>query len=176
MSLIAVFGAAVWSGGRASPSLARRIRFAVKAADAAPDAVVLCSGGIGRHPPSEAAVMAEGLVAAGVARERLILDEASLDTFDSVVVVARAARERGDAQVVVCSDGYHVPRIRLMLAVLGVRTRAGPCDERPGLPHLLRMSLREALAIPYDLALIVLRRRSIRPSPRRGHSADQIGR
>lgn len=160
MSLIALFGAAVWPGGRPSPSLSRRIRFALKAAKAAPEALVLCSGGVGRHPPSEASVMAQELAAAGVAPERLILDEASLDTFDSVVVVARRARADG-LEVIVCSDGYHTPRIRLMLALLGVRTRAGPCDERPGLPHLLRMSLREALAIPYDLSLVLLRRRRL---------------
>jgi vancomycin permeability regulator SanA len=158
-TLIALFGAAVWPGGRASPSLARRIRFAAQAAEAEPGAMLLCSGGVGRHPPSEASVMARELAAMGVAVERLILDDVSLDTFDSVALVAR--RARGVAEVVVCSDGYHIPRIRLMLALLGVRTRAGPCDERPVLSNRLRMSLREALAIPYDATLVILRRRRI---------------
>lgn len=160
-TLIAIFGAAVWPGGRASPSLARRIRFASEAARLNPQALLLCSGGLGGHPPAEAAVMARELTALGVAAERLILDEASLDTFDSVVVVARKARELGVRDMVVCSDGYHLPRIRLMLGTLGLRTRAGPRGERPALPNLIRMSLREALAIPYDLALVLIRRRRI---------------
>jgi vancomycin permeability regulator SanA len=160
-SLIAVFGAAVWPGGRPSPSLMRRIRFAAAAAEAAPDASILCSGGVGRHPPSEAAIMARELAALGVARERLILDEASLDTFDSVAAVARRVRSLDPMEVVVCSDAYHLPRIRLMLALLSVPTRPAPCAERPTLANLLRMSLREALATPYDTALVIVRRRRI---------------
>lgn len=160
-TLIAVFGAAVWPGGRASPSLARRIRFAARAAQRDPDAVLFCSGGVGRHPPSEASVMAAGLVKLGVSADRLILDEASLDTFDSVVAVAREARALDVRDVVVCSDGYHLPRIRLMLGLLGVRTRGASVTERPGFRHGLRMGLREALAIPYDAALVLARRRRI---------------
>lgn len=160
-TLIAIFGAAVWPGGRASPSLMRRIRFAARAAERDPDALLLCSGGVGQHPPSEAAVMARDLTAMGVRAGRLLLDEASFDTFDSVVVAARHAREIGACRVVVVSDGYHLPRVRLMLGLLGVHTRAAPHDERPALPNLLRMSLREALAIPYDAALVIIRRRKV---------------
>jgi vancomycin permeability regulator SanA len=139
----------------------RRIRFAAQAAEGEADAPLLCSGGLGRHPPSEAVAMARELTAMGVAAHRLILDEDSLDTFDSVVAVVAKAGELGLHDVVVISDGYHLPRIRLMLGLFGVRTRAGPCRERPALANLLRMSLREALAIPYDLALVVMRRRKI---------------
>lgn len=156
--LIAIFGAAVWSGGRASPSLLRRIRLAAVAAEQSPDSPILCSGGVGRHPPSEASIMARELAAMGVDAARLILDEDSLDTFDSVAVVARRA---AGGQVIVVSDAYHQPRIRVMLALLGVTARPGPTHERPGWRHGLRMSLREALAIPYDAALVVLRRRRI---------------
>lgn len=160
-TLIAIFGAAVWPGGLASHSLLRRIRVAAQAAERDPGALLLCSGGLGRHPPSEAAVMARELMAMGVSAERLILDEESLDTFDSVVVVVRKARELAVRNVAVCSDGYHLPRIRLMLGLLDTPTRAERCAQRPTLPNLLRMSLREALAIPYDLALVVSRRRNI---------------
>ena len=109
--------------------------------------------------------MAKELGRRGVPGERLILDEASLDTLQSVVVAARLSRQAGGARVVVCSDGYHLPRIRLMLAVLGVPTARGPAPRGPNgasLAYWLKMSLREALAIPYDLALILAQRRRFR--------------
>jgi uncharacterized SAM-binding protein YcdF (DUF218 family) len=162
---IVIFGAAVLADGRASPSLRRRIGYGVQAAAAWPGAPVLCSGGVGRAGPSEASVMRDGLVGAGVAAERLILDEESLDTLQSAVAAAGFVRRRGLGVVVVCSDRYHLPRIRMLLAVLGVRSRAGP--SAPGSqgtrPYdVAKMHLREALAIPYDLAIVLARRRDFR--------------
>ena len=158
---IVIFGAAVLADGRPSPSLKRRIGYGAKAAAAWRAAPILCSGGVGRTGPSEASIIAQGLVDFGVAPGRLTLDEVSLDTLQSVVAAARFVRPGGLDGCVVCSDGYHIPRIRLLLAVLGVRTVAGPTA--PGLAgmrldHGLKMHLREALAIPYDLAIVLVRR------------------
>ena len=90
-------------------------------------------------------------------------DEESRDTLQSVLAAHRLARRQGHPEVVVCSDGYHVPRIRLMLGALGVATRSGPApagryEASPG--HTIRMALREAVAIPYDLAIVLARRRA----------------
>ena len=159
--LIAIFGAAARPDGRPSAALLRRIGYGFAAAQAHPDAPLLCSGGVGRAGPSEASVMAEVLTRRGVPRERLILDEASLDTFQSVVVASRLVRERGASRVVVCSDGYHIPRIRMMLQLFGVAHAAGPVTRgwrEPGFSHWARMSLRECAAIPYDLAIVLAQR------------------
>lgn len=161
--LIAIFGAAVLPSGP-SRSLLRRIGYGLAAARAHPQAKVLCSGGVGRFGPSEASVMVERLVAEGVALERLIADEESLDTLQSVVAAGRWRRKLEASQVIVCSDVYHVPRIRLMLRALGVPSAAGP--RLPGrggssLAHWTRMTLREGLAIPYDLAIVLAQRRRL---------------
>jgi vancomycin permeability regulator SanA len=164
--LIVVFGAAVRADGRPSPALARRIGYALEAAIAEPQAPVLCSGGVGRAGPSEASVMAARLAAAGIAEHRLVLDEASLDTFDSVLVTADRVRTGGHGRCIVCSDRYHLPRIRLMLAALGVASEPGPLAPGRGgtrRSYWLKMQLREALAIPYDLSLVWLRRRRLGP-------------
>jgi vancomycin permeability regulator SanA len=158
---IVIFGAAVLADGRPSPSLRRRIGYGAQAAAAWPEAPVLCSGGVGRVGPSEASIIAQGLADSGVTPGRLTLDEASLDTLQSVVATARFVRRGGLDGCIVCSDRYHIPRIRLLLAVLGVRSQAGPTA--PGLAgtrlyYGLKMHLREALAIPYDLAIVLVRR------------------
>lgn len=106
--------------------------------------------------------MARVLRGQGVPAERLELDEASLDTLQSVVAAARFVRLGGRDGLVVCSDRYHLPRIRLMLGALGVATVSGPTRRglegtHPG--FWIRMHLREALAIPYDLGIVLARRR-----------------
>jgi vancomycin permeability regulator SanA len=162
--VIAIFGAAVRPDGTPSPSLRRRIGYGARAAAAWPDAPVLCSGGVGAAGPSEASIMRAELTAQGVAAARIHLDEASLDTLESVVATARFAGQEGCDGAVVCSDRYHIPRIRLMLAVLGVASAAGPTAS--GLQgtrayYWARMYLREALAIPYDVAIVIARRRGL---------------
>lgn len=148
--------------GSPSAALLRRIGYGLQAARARPDAPVLCSGGVGRAGPSEASVMLAVLGREGVASERLIPDEESLDTLQSVAVAARRARALDSPFVVVCSDGYHLPRIRLMLAVLGVRSVSGPRGgPRGDAWHRLRMALREIPAIPYDLVLVAAQKRRL---------------
>ena len=162
--VIAIFGAAVLADGRPSPSLQRRIGYGAKAAAAWARAPVLCSGGVGAAGPSEASIIQAGLIRFGVAAARLTLDEASLDTLQSVVAVARFVRRGRLDGAVICSDRYHIPRIRLLLAVLGVRTTPGPTAPGLGgtpLYYWLKMHLREALAIPYDLAIVAIRRRAL---------------
>jgi uncharacterized SAM-binding protein YcdF (DUF218 family) len=161
--LIVIFGAAVRPDGQPSRSLMRRICYGHAAALAHPQAPVLCSGGVGRAGPSEASVMIRILRAKGLAEERLIADEQSCDTLQSVVAAQRLARAHGYSPVIVCSDRYHVPRIRLMLGALGIATAAGPSPAgayEPSRAHTIRMALREAVAIPYDLAIVLSRRRA----------------
>lgn len=162
--LIVIFGAAVRADGRPSAALLRRISLGFDAAAAYSEARVLCSGGVGRAGPSEASVMVELLTRRGVTPERLIVDEASLDTLQSVAVAARLARAEGHAPVVAVSDDYHLPRIRLLLAMLGVASVGGPRSAgwpRGSWRHRLGMGLREGAAIPYDAAIVAVRRRRL---------------
>ncbi|MFN9928146.1 MAG: YdcF family protein [Phenylobacterium sp.] len=157
--LIVIFGAALAADGRASPALARRIRYGQLAADVWRDAPVLCSGGVGRFGPSEASVMIADLLAGGLPPERIDADHVSLDTLQTVLVAVRMARDEGRPFVVACSDGYHLPRIRLMLAILGVRSVSGPKGGPRGpWSHRLRMAAREVAALPYDAAIVIWRR------------------
>lgn len=151
--LIVILGAAVGKDGRASPALLRRIEGGRQLALAHPDAPVFCSGAQGRYGPSEASIMAEVLVAGGVPAGRLVLDEASRDTLQTGLAAAAYVKARGLAGAIVCTDSYHVPRSRLILELLGVRTRDGGVAagvRQMGRKAWLRMRLREIPAIPYD--------------------------
>jgi uncharacterized SAM-binding protein YcdF (DUF218 family) len=147
-----VFGAAVHPGGRASPTLQRRIDLAAEAAERFPTARLFLSGGVGIHPPSEAQVMAAAL-AGRVAAGRIVLDEESRDTLQSARAAARYARDNGLATAIACTDRYHQPRARLLLRMFGLPAR-GYWFARPRpkarARYLWKMRLREAAALPYD--------------------------
>lgn len=163
--LIVILGAAVGRDGRASPALLRRIEGGRRLALAYPDAPVFCSGAQGRYGPSEASIMAEVLTAGGLPAERLVLDEASRDTLQTGLAAAAYVKASGLAGALVCTDSYHVPRSRLILELLGVRTRDGGVTagvRQMGRKAWLRMRLREIPAIPYDGVLALLKRGSVR--------------
>ncbi len=161
--LIILLGAAVRADGRPSSALARRIRAAARAAEAYPQAQVFCSGGVGRHGPSEALVMAGELVRLGVDHRRLALDEASLDTLQTALAARRRMLVQGMTRCLVVSDSYHVARAAALMRLLGVRAAAWPA--RAGLREMgtrafIWMRVREAAATPYDLALALIKRRA----------------
>ncbi|WP_242097286.1 YdcF family protein [Sphingomonas sp. CROZ-RG-20F-R02-07] len=147
-----MFGAAVRRDGTPSPALRRRIAFAAGAAAQDPQALLFCSGAKGRFGPSEARVMAD-MLSASVAPERLYRDEASVDTLQTVAAATDFARARGIDQCIACTDRYHQPRVVMLFALFGMRATPilFPRTETPGNRPWLRMHLREAAAIPYDL-------------------------
>lgn len=157
--LIVIFGALVRPDGSPSAALLRRIGYGFEAAQAYPDAPILCSGGVCRPgAPSEASIMGRGLAERGIGSGRLILDECSLTTIQNVAAAASQASAGGHPFVVACSDGYHMPRIRLLLALQGVKSRPGAGGERAPFRHGLGMGLRECLAAPHNLAQVMARR------------------
>ena len=156
-----ILGAAVGPGGRPSAAMRRRVEHALEAAHGR-DARFLVSGGVGRHPPSEAEVMCQILVAAGVRRERVRLEEHGVDTLSSVRHCTRILREAGATRdIVVCSDAYHLPRACLLFRALGLRVHRAPAPGAHaalGTRRWLVAVAREAVAIPLDLALALVRR------------------
>lgn len=140
---IVIFGAAVFPGGRPSPTLERRVRAAFAFGGTA--ARYMPTGGIGRHGPSEARVMAALLRTLGVPADRIELEETGTDTLSSAL--ACAALLRGRAGVFAASSGYHVPRCRMLLRLAGVP--AGACPPGPE-PFALYWVLRECAGLPWD--------------------------
>jgi uncharacterized SAM-binding protein YcdF (DUF218 family) len=89
--LIVVLGGGMQPDGTPAPSTIARAATAAELAATLPDAAVICSGshGVVRRPRrSEAASMADVLIAQGVARERIFLEDESRDTIGNAVHVA----------------------------------------------------------------------------------------
>lgn len=108
--------------------------------------------------------MAEILVQQGISPDRIVRDDVSLDTLQNVVAAARFIHERQLAGAVACTDAYHLPRVAMLFAALGVLSSAGPMKkQRMGTmwPYWFRMRVRELAAFAYDLAIVMARRKTL---------------
>lgn len=139
-AVIAVLGAKV--GGRA---LARRIEQAAGEYD--DDAWFIACGGRRWDGVVEADAIADGLVARGVPRRRIVCDRLSLTTVENlreartiVAMIERHAREGASLGVVTCD--WHLPRALRIARALGLRAH-GIAARSPDSP-LHRRLLRRA--------------------------------
>ena len=153
---LVVFGAAVSADGTPSAALARRLDAAARAAAVFSASRVRVTGGAVRGRVPEAPVMAASLLAAGVARERLVVEDTARTTWESARRIARLLADRGDTMsVVLVTSGYHAPRCRLFLRLNGVAvvTAVTPADERRrmGTQAWMVAMAREIAALPWNV-------------------------
>ena len=124
---IVIFGAAVRPDGRPSGALRRRVEAAARFGAALDAPLFMPTGGVGRHGPSEAGVMAGLLREFGVEAGRIVLEETGVNTLGSVRACARLLRAREHrGQVYAASSAYHLPRCLLLLRLGGVPARPVP--------------------------------------------------
>ncbi|APX23555.1 hypothetical protein GCM10011326_37210 [Salipiger profundus] len=142
-----VLGAAVWPGGRPSPTLRRR---ALKAAalwhEGQVRAIIGC-GGVGRHPPSEAEVIRALCLEAGVPAERLLCEPQSTTTEENIRFALPLLARLCSRRVVLVSDAYHLPRAWLVARRSGLAaTGAAPPLAGAKASAQIRAALREVPA------------------------------
>jgi uncharacterized SAM-binding protein YcdF (DUF218 family) len=131
--VLIVLGAAVWPGGEPSPTLRRRVRWGAELYRQGLGDWLLVTGGLGRHPPAEAAVMAELAVALGVPPGRVVQESEGRTTWDSARRCAPLIRVRGWREAVLVTDRWHLPRTWIAFRAFGVRARLCPhCRGRDG--------------------------------------------
>ena len=118
-----------------------------------PDMTVIVSGGKGHDEhDSEAAVMRDYLVAAGVPEGQILVEDISHNTYQNMICSERMMQQQGldpDNGVLLVSNGFHLTRARMLWdRVTGegerLSTLAAPCTH---LPSMLWMHLREPLAL-----------------------------
>jgi uncharacterized SAM-binding protein YcdF (DUF218 family) len=162
MDYVIVFGAGVRPGGGPSPVLRHRIEGALAWSRGRNGPMFLATGGKGRHGPSEAQVIRDGLIAGGVDPALILVECAARDTLESVRLCDRMLRERGDCRrVIICTSTYHQRRCALLLRILGYRAVVPPVPNGWGRLKTRRYALallKEAVATPYDAGLLLLRK------------------
>lgn len=130
-SVVVVLGAQVRAGGKPSRALRARTRHAGDMYFRGEAAMIVVSGGVGEHPPSEASIMADILAGAGVPREKILPEAASLSTRHSAHHVAVLARERGVRRVTLVTDPLHCVRAASAFRAEGLEVAAEPATRSP---------------------------------------------
>ena len=168
--VIVVLGAAVWPGGQPSPALQRRILHAVDLLQRGYAAALLVTGGVGKYPPAEAAVMQHLAMAHGVLPQHILCEDQATSTFESAVLCCSILQQRGWSHALVVTDRYHLPRALLAFWSCGLRAVGSAAPGKPARRLWRRWYYysREALALLWYFvrALPVLlrrRRQAVRP-------------
>jgi uncharacterized SAM-binding protein YcdF (DUF218 family) len=161
--VIVVLGAAVWPGAQPSPALRRRVLHAVDLLQRGYAPHLLVTGGVGKHPPAEAAVMQRLAVAHGVPRASIVLEDQATSTFESAWRCRDMLWQRGWSHVLIVTDRYHLTRALLAFRSVGIRAVGSAVPGKPARRLWQRLSyyLRERLALAWYLGRavpVVLRR------------------
>jgi len=123
---IVVFGAAEYDG-RPSPVYKARLDHAAELYRHGLAPIVITTGGSGGDPKfSEGEVGRDYLKSLGVPDAQLIAETQSADTAESTRRVATIMRTNHMTSCLAVSDGYHMFRIKHMLAREGVAVYASP--------------------------------------------------
>ena len=110
VTVAVVLGAQVLPGERASRTLEARVRHAARLYAEGRVASIVATGGLGKHPPSEAEIMARILIQHGVPESAIVLEDQALNTWESAWLVAKMARGLGADAVLVVTDPLHCVR------------------------------------------------------------------
>lgn len=121
---IVVFGAQVRADGRASSVLRARTRHAFDLWQRGLAPRIVCTGGVGEHPPAEAEVEAALLRDWGVPETAILIENRSISTRENAVFAAKLL-PRG-ARVVAVSDPFHLYRARMLCERVGLRASCSP--------------------------------------------------
>jgi uncharacterized SAM-binding protein YcdF (DUF218 family) len=159
-AIIVIFGAAVQANGEPSTVLRQRVAAAARFGRRFAAALYIPTGAVGRHGPSEASVMARLLQAAGIPDGLIKLEETGTDTLSSVRAVRRLLRDfSAKTPVFVATSAFHLPRCLALLRLAGVAARpAAPTGTGDRGVTTGYWWLREAAALPYDVALTLWHR------------------
>lgn len=128
---IVVLGTQVLAGGRPSRTLQARTMHAADLYHRGDTGVIVVTGGLGEHGPTEAEVMVRLLGDRGVPEGVILAEDRARNTWESAVLVAPMLRERGIAGARLVTDPLHCVRAVEAFREAGVRAYAEPVYSSP---------------------------------------------
>lgn len=129
--ILVVMGTEVLSGGKPSPALAARARHAAGMYLRGECDLLIPTGGVGKHPPEEAAVISGILQKEGIPADGILSEEEARSTRESARLVERMVWKLGEGEVSVVTDPLHCIRSVLAFRQEGVRAVPAPAWGSP---------------------------------------------
>src|SRR6266571_2682329 len=117
---IVVLGAAQYNG-RPSPVLKARLDHAYELFKNGYAPAIITTGSYGPDPNfSEAQVSTKYLVQRGIDAAKIVTEQGSGTTYDSIRAASNLVHQKGWKSVLAVSDGFHLFRVKKMLADNGI--------------------------------------------------------
>ena len=157
--VIIVLGAQVRGDGQPGLSLARRAAHAASLYQQGYADFVLCSGGVGDNPPSEARAACGRVLELGVPPEAIVYEENASSTEENAAFSAQIMRARGWRSAILATDGFHLFRAAWMFQRTGLTVYPSPAQITAGpmdTVERLGRELREAAGLVWYGARVVL--------------------
>lgn len=128
---IVILGAAQYNG-HPSPVLKARLDHALELYKHGYARTIITTGSYGLDPNfSEAHVGTEYLVQQGVDANRIITEQGSVTTRDSIRASVALMQSKGWSNALVVSDGFHMYRLKRMFEDAGIVAYTSPAPESP---------------------------------------------
>jgi uncharacterized SAM-binding protein YcdF (DUF218 family) len=150
IAAIVVLGAKLGADGRPSAALQRRTALGIELYRAGVAPCLVLSGG-GTRAVSEAEVMRQIALTAGIPDSVLLMEARSRNTVENAVETARLLAGRNATAIVLVTDRLHALRARLLFRTAGIAVRA---VHSPPVPSPDRLSYLgwECVKLPVSLA------------------------
>ncbi|MBF6382919.1 YdcF family protein [Nocardia farcinica] len=126
---IVVLGYGLLPDGAMRPELVERLRAGYAQALLAPASPIIVTGGNPRNGTTEAAAMADWLVARGIPPARVHRDDRATTTRENAEYAARILAALGARDAVVVTSGDHVPRAVALFRAAGIEVAAALTPE-----------------------------------------------
>ncbi len=124
-----VFGARVFANGQLTTSLEDRVRTAAGLyTDGLVDMLIM-SGGVGESGHDEAEVMRDRAIEFGVPERAIVVDHEGFDTDRTAANTVPLFESDGSTRVLVVSQFYHLPRIKMAYRAAGQHVYTAPAEE-----------------------------------------------
>jgi vancomycin permeability regulator SanA len=159
--VIIVLGAAVWAGGKPSPSLQRRILHAVRLFQENRAGKLLLTGGVGKHPPAEAVVMRSIALHEGVPEEGIVVEVESKTTFESMLNCIDIMSASGWHRAIIVTDTFHIPRSVFIFRAFNINAWGSAAIEGRAATPQWKWAyywMRELAALPWYACLVIARK------------------
>jgi len=142
-----VLGARIRPDGSMSKVLQQRCEKALQiCTEDEVKAVFLCGGQCTMDPCPEAGVMKEFFLQAGVGEEKLIVEDASVNTIENLKNAKRIMQERGWRQAALVTSDYHLTRALWIARDVGLDVQGIAAPSPRSMKTFFKTRLKEAFS------------------------------
>jgi uncharacterized SAM-binding protein YcdF (DUF218 family) len=144
-----VLGAKVYRDGRMSLALSDRVYQGIRLYQAGLVTHLIMTGGLDPNGQSEAKVMAEAAIAAGIPANRVLIDEDGRNTRRSAKNCGKILKDRSWSSALIVSHYYHLARCKESFQRRGIRCYTVPAKMTRRLGREPLFLMREGIAYLY---------------------------